>query len=188
MSQVNLTWAIPSGNPVGYVVERSIGNTSSFIALATSSVNEYQDITTILTGSLLTLLTTASYYYKVYSFTSAGTSSYSNIVRIPAGAMETWDEYSIGKSSSFDSGSGDWVGVWKLDDRNKEIARETFDNYTIGATGSFNGVFGWLSGWKLDNSIQMWISREVFDYYIVGDTGSFNSGSGWLAGWNIKSS
>jgi len=188
MSQVNLTWEISTGSPIGYIVQRSIGNTSSFSILATASVNSYQDSTTVLTGSVIDLLTTSSYYYRIYAFNSSKTSSYSNIIKVPSGVVETWDEYSLGRTGSFGSGSGDWVGIWKIDDRIRFISGETFDSYAIGTTGSFNGVYGWIGGWILTNSIQTPISTETFDNYPIGITGSFISGSGWIGGWILTNS
>ena len=186
MNQVNLFWNASTGNPSSYTIERSVSNTSSFSILTSTALNLYVDTTTVLSGSLTDVLTTSSYYYRIYASNATGTSSYSNIVKVPIGAIETWDEYIVNQSSSFISGSGDWLGTWKLDSRIREVSRETFDEYVINDSASFGLGFGWDNSWTARNTFRNFVSIETFDSYDIGATASFVSGSGWLGIWEIK--
>ena len=69
---VTLGWADNSTNEAGFVVERSLSETSGFAALATVTSNGFVD------GSVTRKKT---YFYRVKATSANGASSYSNVVR-----------------------------------------------------------------------------------------------------------
>lgn len=70
-SQVNLTWTDTSGNESGFRIERSTNGTN-FQQIATVSANVTSFASTGLSRD-------RTYYYRVRSYNSAGSSPYSNV-------------------------------------------------------------------------------------------------------------
>ena len=188
VNQVNLIWMPVSGNPTGYSIERSTGNISSFLPMATmKNVTTYNDTTTVLSGSLIELLSTSSYYYRMYSFNSVGVSGYSNIVKVPVGAVETWEEYFRSQSSEFNGGLGDWDGIWKDDAVRRFVSSESFDQYTNRQTSSFTSGYGWSNNpWAIEVP-SYFVTSESFEQYTNGQSTNFTGGFGWndSYSWNV---
>ena len=88
-----------------------------------------------------------TYYYRIYAFNNNGNSPYSNIV-YNAEAIDSFDEYSIGQTGNFNSGSG-WSGSWFDDAVNRMAASESFDEYSIGQTSNFNSGSGLSGSWVI---------------------------------------
>jgi len=187
VNRVNLTWMPVNGNPTGYSIERSMGHISSFLPMVTlGNVNTYSDTTTVLSGSLIELLLTSSYYYRMYSFNSVGDSGYSNIVKVPVGAVETWEDYFNSQSSEFDGGAG-WDGIWKDDAVRRFVSSESFEQYTNGQTSSFTGGYGWSNNlWAIEVP-SYFVTSESFEQYTNGQSTNFTGGFGWRDSysWNI---
>jgi hypothetical protein len=157
----SLTWQIGSIVPVsnGFLLQRSLNNTSSFITLLVTGSFSYLD--TPLSASSI-------YYYVVYAFNDFGTSSASNIISVQTagtdalvdssgsnyvlGPYDTFEAYSIGTAPT-NAGFG-WSGNWQTmsiqaGDFVPVIAMDDFLSYTSGsniATGS--GGMGWSANWS----------------------------------------
>jgi hypothetical protein len=71
-SNVTLGWADNSTNEAGFVVERSLSETSGFAAIATATSSSYVDNS---------VTRKKTYFYRVKATNANGESSYSNVVR-----------------------------------------------------------------------------------------------------------
>ena len=168
-------------------LQRATSATSSYVNYATYSAGTTTayDTNVVLNGT---------YYYRVFATGSLGSSSFSNTTSLfinPLIAFEPWEEYTLGQSFGFTSGSG-WAGPWKISlPAVGIVAIETFQRFIVGQTSSFNDnitIYGWDDAWTVVNGNERIISFENFENYSIGQTGSFVSGSGWQSGWLITSS
>ena len=75
-NQIFLSWFDNSNNEQGFKIERSIGMPTAFdlIGIVGAGVSNYIDTTGLVYGT--------RYYYRVYAFTGAGNSAYSNVETI----------------------------------------------------------------------------------------------------------
>jgi len=168
-------------------LQRATSPTSSYVNYATYSAGTTTayDTNIILNGT---------YYYRIFATASIGSSGFSNTASLyvdPLIAYEPWEEYDIGQTLGFDSGSG-WSGGWQISPPAiGTVAIETFQRFIIGQTGSFNNnitIYGWTVPWEISDGNARTIALETFQDYDIGQTGSFISGSGWTSGWLITSS
>ena len=165
-------------------LQRATSATSSYVNYATYSAGTTTayDTNVILNGT---------YYYRVFATGSLGSSSFSNTTSLfinPLIAYEPWDEYTLGQSFGFTSGSG-WAGPWKISlPAVGIVAVETFNRFILGQSASFNDnitIYGWVDAWTVVDGNNRTIASESFNNYFIGQASSFVSGSGWNGAWTV---
>ena len=84
-TEIELTWDDNSNNELGFRLERSIGNTSSFIFLAdvNANIEDYSD-----SG----LTPSTNYFYRVAAYNNSGVSIWSNVDDAMTTALQAGDE------------------------------------------------------------------------------------------------
>jgi len=155
----------------------------SIIAYPLTNSTSYND-TTFGIGS--------THYYKLETSNSYSSSFTNEISLSRYGALDTFDDYTSGNSSSFTGGTGSWNGFWKVDAYQRLIAHDTFDIYTDGASSNFNfdafslGTPDWVSKWQLETQSYYLAASESFDNYSIGQSSSFSDESSWNTSWDIR--
>lgn len=183
----SLTWTDNSDNEDGFIVGRSTDGLSwSTITTTGANTESYYDAN-VLSASL-----GLTYYYRVHAFNSATSSAYSNTASVNCdAAIETFEEYSVGQSSSFNGGQG-WTSEWLVVPGNNLVSWENWNRFALNQSSSFNNnntIYGWSGTWLVSgNSFDITVAQETWEYYSVGQTSNFNSGSGWTGIWKLQTS
>jgi fibronectin type 3 domain-containing protein len=127
-SQINLTWLNDSHDQDGFYLERSNDNTN-FAAIATTANTEYAD-TGLTSGS--------QYFYRVRSYNSVGTSSYSNTVAVITQGGTPGFPASVVADAP--------VSYWRLNETGGTLATDSMGNnpgtYAGGYTQGLPGALG----------------------------------------------
>lgn len=181
-----LTWTQVGPVVQGFILERSNdGITYSIDSIFDGTTFSFLDYP---------LSSSTTYYYRINSHNSFGTSSYSNIVSLFTLVLvdDNFESYDSGQTSNFNGGTSvGWTGPWDVDVRQLLASADNFETYTVGQTGSFGDHTGWKIPWLVTSSLNNMISVDDFEYYLAGNnTGSsgYSSGSGWVNKWIVTGS
>jgi hypothetical protein len=97
-SQITLTWADNSNNETGFQIERSLTNGSGFTPVTTTAANA-------ATFSNTGLAASTTYYYRIRSTNTAGSSAYTTV------ANATTQSAGGGITITVDGNTADWAAI-----------------------------------------------------------------------------